>query len=253
MRALSLILAMIVCGAEPPIPRPEQADTVYYLVPGGGKILPLERQTPTPRASRSFAAIDMQGVTSPFRVSVTQPTFVIRRATPPDKKIDRLMSLESVNGKRTLLLAVGADKFGSPLPGKSFDLELRTGGPNTYAFRPVRPLAPGEYVINFGATSVAFLFGVDAGASSPEPEPPSTAAANAAADPTTDKKRILDSLLQKKLISDADYRAKLAELAAPPSPPGPEERLRRLDDLLKKGLISKPDYQKKRAEILAEI
>ena len=237
-------------AAEPAIPQPPEIGILYYLHPGTNKLLPLEQQTPTLRAVRAFLAADLQGPASPVRISSTRPTFVIRHAEQPDKTKNRLMLLDSVNGKRTIMMSQGPNKSGTPLPGKDFELEFRLTSPNTYAFRPVNHLAPGEYCLPFGKANLTFLFGVDPGATAPdEPSPePSTAVAAPG-----DKRRILETLLQKQLITEADYKAKLAELDGPPAATGPEERLRRLDSLLKRGLISQPEYQKKRAEILAEI
>lgn len=233
-------------AAEPSIPQPPQAGILYYLHPETNKLLPLEQQTPAFRAVRAFIVADLQGPSSPVRVSSSRPTFVIRSTEQPDKDRNRLMLLDSVNGKRTIMMS----KSGAPLPGKDFELEFRLTSPNVYAFRPLHPVAPGEYCLPFGKANLTFLFGIDPGATAPEEPSPEPSAAVAAPD---DKRRILDTLLQKQLITQADYNAKLAEMAAPPAAPGPEDRLRKLDELLKKGLISKPEYQKKRAEILAEI
>jgi hypothetical protein len=199
-----------------------------------------------------MAAADFKGPASSLRLASSRPTFTIRRSAAPEKSRDRLIWLDSVNGKRTMLMSRGPDGItGVPLPGKDFEMEYRQAGAGVYVLRPVAPLPPGEYCINFGRSKTTFLFGVDPGATAPE-EPASEPSAGAGA-ASGDKRRILDSLLQKGLITEADHRAKLAELEGPPAAPGPEERLRRLDGLLKRGLISQPEYQKKRADILAEI
>jgi hypothetical protein len=255
----SIFLALIAIGghaAEPAIPQPPQPDVLFYLNPDGTRPLPLEQQVPVMRPVKSFAAADFQGPASPFRISTRRPTFVIRLARTPDKSRDRLMLVASVNGKRTILLSQGPNKTGIPLPGKDVEMEYRSSGPNTFALRPIRLLAPGEYAINFSTTNLTFLFGVEPGATTPE-EP--TAESRSGTDPQPsrsprdEKRQTLDTLLQKGLITEADHKAKLAELAAPPVAPGPEDRLRKLDDLLKRGLISQPEYQNKRAQILAEI
>ena len=237
--------------SNPQPPPPPEADVLFYLQPDGNRLMPLEQQTPSSfRAVKAFFVADFKAPVSPIRLSSSRPTFVIRRATPPDKRIDWLTLVDSVNGKRTVMLSLGPDKTAIPLPGKRVEMEYREAGTSTYSLRPVRPLAAGEYGFNFGKSNDVFLFGVDPGATAPEEpaeEPRSVPA------PQDEKRRILDSLLQKQLITETDYRAKIAELSAPPVAPGPEDRLRKLDGLLKKGLISQPDYQKKRAEILAEI
>jgi len=236
------------------IPEPPLADTLYFLPPGKTELLALEQQTPILRAARSLAAADFQSPTSPFRISTTQPTFVIRRSAPPNKLIHKLMRLDSVSGKRTMLLTLGPGKVGIPLPGKDAELEYKTTTANTYLLRPIQPLTPGEYCISFGKSNLAFLFGIEPDAITPEePAVEPRGATEPQPAPTDDRRKTLEILLQKKLITEADYRAKLAEIAAPPGPPSVEDRLRKLDELLKKGLITKSDYQTKRAQILSEL
>lgn len=249
-RILIGIFVILSLSAQQPSPDPPIADTLFFLPPSKAELLALEQQTATMRASRSLFAADFQGPASSFRISTTQPTFVIRRSGPPDTKFDKLMRLDSVGGKRTMLLTLGPGKTGIPLPGKDAELEYKTTNPNTYLLRPVQPLMPGEYCINFGKSNLAFLFGIEPNATTPETP---NVQSRTSQEPPNDRLKTLETLLQKKLITEADYRAKLAEIAAPPGPPTVEDRLRKLDELLKKGLITKPDYQTKRAQLLAEL
>ena len=238
-------------GAEPVIPPVPQPDVLYFLQPDGNRLIAVEQQPASLLPVMSFYAADLKGSVSSTRFLSTRPTFVIRRNWAPHKMVDRLMLIDSANGKRTMTLSLSPQKALMPLPDKNIEMEYWQSGPNTYALRPLRPLAPGEYCMYFGRYYVAFLFGVDPSGAAPTDNIEGSQPVAPA--PHDDKRRILDSLLLKKLITEEDYRAKVAELDAPAVAPGPEERLRKLDALYKKGLISQPDYQKKRAEILAEI
>jgi len=236
------------------IPEPPIANTLFFLPPGKTELLRLEEQPGTARKQGNLAIVEFHGRTSPFRVTTTQPAFVINSTVPPNKLTDTLIRLESVSGKRTVMLIPGPGNVGIPRPSKTIEVEYKSIRPKIYLVRPVSPLAPGEYGISFGKSKGVALFGVEADATTPEEpavEPRSATEPQSA--PTDDRRKTLESLLQKKLITEADYRAKLAEIAAPPGPPSVEDRLRKLDELLKKGLITKSDYQIKRAQILSEL
>lgn len=164
-----------------------------------------------------------------------------------------MLRMDTVIGKRTALLSIGPGGLTQPMPGKLVVLEYKKFGQSSYIIRPVEPLRAGEYCLSFGNSNLAFLFGIEPGATdSPAETEPVTKEVEKQKDPNNERLKILNSLLAKGLIGKADYDTRKAEILNPPpeKPVTIEDRLRKLSDLLKKGLIGQPEYDKKRAEIL---
>lgn len=235
---------------------PAEAGVAFYLQPGASQAVPLEKIMAKLRVSRKMVTLDFAPERSPLRISETQPTFIARLAVAPRLDRDMMMILDVVTGKRTALASIGPGGLTQPMPGKLVPLEYKKFGQSSYRIRPAAPLRPGEYLLTFGDSNLAYLFGVEPDAVASQ-DPPSAGAPPVPKEPDPNEERLkkLDALLAKRLIQKADYETRKEEILHPAAarPVTAEDRLKKLNDLLKKGLIAKPVYDKKRAEILSEM
>lgn len=244
-------LENVLAGRVPSVP---DEGVPFYVEPGKTTAPQLERHNPTWKIARSTATAEVDGARSPFRISETRPIFLVKLNVPPRRDYEVILLVDSANGKRVSLFTIAAG-MANAMPGKQFELESKTVGPNLYLIRPEARLRPGEYLIIFGKKTPAFSFGIDPGAVEIPDALAASSQATSAENPNSERLKKLDSLLEKNLISNADYDARKEEILHP-SPAKPitmEDRLRKLDDLLKKGLIGRPEYDKKRAALLSEI
>lgn len=254
--ALILVaVATVIPSCAQDITEPQKTGVSFYLQPGVQQPVQLESQTAKARMDHGLALVELSTEHSPVRIHETRPRFLIRLTTPPKPETDVLFSLDTGNGKRSVKMTVERG-LASPMIDRQVHFEFKKIGTSSYTFRPVSPLAPGEYCFAFGISSTGYLFGIDPGAvESAEDKPSPAAEPGKSDDPNQERLKKLDSLLAKGLIEKADYAARKEEILhpVPPKPITIEDRLRKLDDLLKKGLIGKPDYDKKRAEIISEM
>jgi hypothetical protein len=242
-RLLSIALALTpVISAQKTLPQPDVEGVFYVANLNAGTLEPLEKElakdfgsvstrggstVPGDRATMRIEA----GPTLEFRVKLK------KGETPAQYGLFRF---EAESGGRVISWARTLTKItwlkGTQLQFKAEKVD------ESYRFTPLDPLAPGEYCFG-GKAAYVYTFGVDA---------PARTIRSTTSDPTTERIKTLDDLLQKGLINKDDYDKKRAEMV-PPAAGGAEARLRQLEDLYKKGLINKEDYDKKRAQILAEM